>query len=161
MVSSIQFVTLGVANEIFAAPVGRVQEILEMRPVSRLPHAPAYLLGMIDVRGQGIPVVDLRLKLGLPPAADTYATRIVVLRVKTADREVILGLKADRVFEVTVLDGPMEPPPEIGVRWSSQIIAGIGRRNGAFVTVLNLDHLFAASEVSLLTGEMPEAEHAA
>jgi purine-binding chemotaxis protein CheW len=147
-----QYVTIGIADEIFAAPVERVQEILEMRPVARLPHAPGYLLGMIDVRGQAIPVVDLRLKLGLPAAGDTLATRIIVLRVRAGGREVVLGLKADRVFEVTVLDGnALEPPPEIGVEWASQSIAGIGRRGGSFVTVLDLDHVFAASELPLLS----------
>ena len=157
-----QYVTLGIAQEIFAAPVERVQEILEMRQIARLPHAPAYLLGMIDLRGQGIPVVDLRLKLGLPAAEDTHATRIVVLRVTAAGREVVLGLKADRVFEVTVLDGgTLEPPPEIGVRWQSESIAGIGRRNGAFVTVLDLDQVFAAAEISLLSSEPAETDHAA
>ena len=157
-----QYVTLGIAEEIFAAPVERVQEILEMRQIARLPHAPAYLLGMIDLRGQGIPVVDLRLKLGLAAAEDTHATRIVVLKVMAGGREVILGLKADRVFEVTVLDGgTMEPPPEIGVRWQSESIAGIGRRNGAFVTVLDLDHVFAATEISLMSSEPAEADHAA
>jgi purine-binding chemotaxis protein CheW len=157
-----QYVTLGIAEEIFAAPVERVQEILEMRQIARLPHAPAYLLGMIDLRGQGIPVVDLRLKLGLSAAEDTHATRIVVLKVMAGGREVILGLKADRVFEVTVLDGgTLEPPPEIGVRWQSESIAGIGRRNGSFVTVLDLDQVFAAAEISLLSSEPAEADHAA
>jgi|EndMetStandDraft_8_1072994.scaffolds.fasta_scaffold127391_2 purine-binding chemotaxis protein CheW len=157
-----QYVTLGIANEIFAAPVERVQEILEMRPVARLPHAPGYLLGMIDVRGQAIPVVDLRMKLGLPPAEDTYATRIVVLKVRGAEREVVLGLKADRVFEVTILDnGVLEPPPEIGVRWRSESIAGIGRRGGAFVTVLDLDHVCSASELPILAEDAAHAEAAA
>jgi purine-binding chemotaxis protein CheW len=157
-----QYVTIGIADEIFAAPVERVQEILEMRPVARLPHAPGYLLGMIDVRGQAIPVVDLRLKLGLPAAGDTLATRIIVLQVRAGGREVVLGLKADRVFEVTVLDGnALEPPPEIGVEWASQSIAGIGRRGGAFVTVLDLDHVFAASELPLLTAGAAHAETAA
>ena len=67
-----QYVTLGVAEELFAAPVEKVQEILDMRPIARLPQAPGTLLGMIDVRGQGIPVVDLRLTLGLPPARSTW-----------------------------------------------------------------------------------------
>ena len=162
MADLIQYLTLGIAEEIFAAPVERVQEILELRHVARLPHAPPYLLGMIDVRGQSIPVVDLRLKLGLPVAADSHATRIVVLKVTAGGRKVILGLKADRVFEVTVLDdGALEPPPEIGVPWRSESIAGIGRRNGAFVTVLDLDHVFAAAEVPHLVSERAAAENAA
>jgi purine-binding chemotaxis protein CheW len=162
MADLVQYLTLGIAEEIFAAPVERVQEILELRHVARLPHAPDYLLGMIDVRGQSIPVVDLRLKLGLPVAADCDATRIVVLKVTAGGRKVILGLKADRVFEVTVLDdGALEPPPEIGVPWRSESIAGIGRRNGAFVTVLDLDHVFAAAAASHLVSEPVAAENAA
>ena len=79
MAENQQYVTLGVADEIFAAPVGKVQEILDMRPIARLPQAPSNLLGMIDVRGQGVPVLDLRLTLGMEPKDDTENTRIVVL----------------------------------------------------------------------------------
>jgi len=143
-----QFVTLGAAEEIYAAPVERVQEILELRPISRLPNAPANLLGMIDVRSEGIPVLDLRATLGLPVAGDDENTRIVVLRFKADGRELTLALKTDRVFEVTVLDDEtLSPPPPTGRRWDSRVIAGIGRRNGAFVTVLDLDRLFSLSDI--------------
>jgi purine-binding chemotaxis protein CheW len=187
MAHTAQYVTLGVDSEVFAVPVETVQEILDMRPISRLPHAPPYLLGMIDVRGRGVPVVDLRVKLGLAPAETTLATRIVVLElgVDTNDgpgdgpgdghgsghgnghgdghgsghgapqpegrHVVVLGLVADRVFEVTALDAAaMERPPEIGVRWRSDYISGVGRRGEAFVIVLNLPRLFSTDEVPLL-----------
>lgn len=157
-----QYVTVGIAEEIFAIPVERVQEILEMRAIARLPHAPPYLLGMIDVRGRGVPVVDLRLKLGLEAAADTHSTRIVVLSGMASRNQLTLGLKADQVFEVTVLDGSaLEPPPDIGVRWPSEIIAAIGRRNGSFVTVLDLDQLFAAHEASFLKQRALQGEDVA
>ena len=157
-----QYVTLGVADEMFAAPVTKVLEILDMRTISRLPRAPDNFLGIIDVRGQGVPVLDLRLTLGMEPAADTETTRIVVLSVNSAGGPVTLGLRADRVFEVTVLDdNALEPPPEIGVEWASQSIAGIGRRGGAFVTVLDLDHVFAASELPLLTAGPANVDTAA
>ncbi len=137
-----QYVTLGVGTDLFAAPVARVQEILDMRPIARLPQAPPHLLGMIDVRGQGVPVLDLRLTLGMVPADDTENTRIVVLCVAGKDGQVTLGLRADRVFEVTVLDSEdLDPPPARDAGWSGHCIAGIGRRNGGFVTVLDLDHL--------------------
>lgn len=149
MAEAAQYVTLGIAGELLAVPVERVQEILETRVTSRLPHAPAHLLGVIDVRGHGVPVVDLRLKLGFDATDDTENTRIVVLRVAVEDREMTLGLKADRVYEVAVLDeGDLESPPEIGAQWPSDCIAGIGRRNGEFVTVLDLRRLFARSEVA-------------
>jgi purine-binding chemotaxis protein CheW len=137
-----QYVTLGVAEELFAAPVTKVQEILDMRAIARLPRAPDNFLGIIDVRGQGVPVLDLRLTLGMAPAEDTETTRIVVLSVNSATGPVTLGLRADRVFEVTVLDSDdLDPPPTFNARWQDHCIAGIGRRNGAFVTVLDLDKL--------------------
>ncbi|ODT70451.1 MAG: chemotaxis protein CheW [Pelagibacterium sp. SCN 63-23] len=142
MAERTQYVTLGVGDELFAAPVSRVQEILDMRPIARLPQAPAHLLGMIDVRGQGVPVLDLRLTLGMAPADDNENTRIVVLSVAAAAGETTLGLRADRVFEVTVLDSDnLDPPPAIQTGWSGHCIEGIGRRNGLFVTVLDLDRL--------------------
>lgn len=151
MAESAQYVTLGVGDERFAVPVERVREILQIQPIARMPNAPACFLGMIDVRGQGVPVVDLRLKLGFEKGEDTETTRIIVLQVTVEGRELTLGLKTDRVFEVTELDGNhLEPPPEIGTSWSSNCITGIGRRNGAFVTVFDLGNLLAASDVAVM-----------
>lgn len=145
-----QYVTLGVAEELFAAPVTKVQEILDMRTISRLPRAPENFLGIIDVRGQGVPVLDLRLTLGMEPAADTETTRIVVLSVNSVSGPVTLGLRADRVFEVTVLDSEkLDPPPAVNARWQDHCIEGIGRRNGAFVTVLDLDKLLGEGAETL------------
>ncbi|AVF04208.1 MULTISPECIES: chemotaxis protein CheW [Devosia] len=145
MAEQLQYVTLGVADELFAAPVTKVQEILDMRPVARLPRAPDNLLGMIDVRGEGVPVLDLRLTLGMEPAADTENTRIVVLTINGADGLLTIGLRADRVFEVTVLDHEaLDPPPPVSSGWGDQVIQGIGRRNGEFVTVLDLDRMLGS-----------------
>lgn len=147
MAERAQYVTLGVADELFAAPVGKVQEILDMRPIARLPQAPDSLLGMIDVRGQGIPVVDLRLTLGLPAVLDTENTRIIVLALAGHGGDRRLGLRADRVFEVTILDDEaLDPPPVVAGAWLGHCIAGIGRRNGRFVTVLDLERLLGSFE---------------
>lgn len=142
MTELVQYVTFGVAKDIFAAPVALVSEILDLAPISRLPKAPAELLGMIDVRGLGIPVVDLRALLSLPQADDTPSTRIVVLTVRRGGKDTVVGMKTDRVYEVTTLDeDALEPPPELGTGWNDGAVAGIGRRSGAFVTVLDLDRL--------------------
>jgi len=162
MAENAQYVTLGIAEERFAVPVERVREILQVQPVARMPNAPPYFLGMIDVRGQGVPVVDLRLKLGLDEARETENTRIIVLQVVVDGHDLTLGLKTDRVFEITALDGDrLEPPPEIGTRWRSDCIAGIGRRNGAFVTVFDLSRLFAVTEVAFIAPSMEAGQHAA
>lgn len=149
-----QFVTLGVDREVFAVDVSVVNEILDARPVARIPNAPPFLMGMIDVRGRNVAVLDLRTKLGLPPAASTEQSRILVLETEVGGRLLMLGLQADQVYEVTALDGgEMEPPPEIGVRWRSDYIAGIGRRNGGFVIIFDLSRLLDGEEAALL----PEA----
>lgn len=143
MTAATQFVTLGIDKEVFAVPVELVQEILDFQPVARLPHAPPYLIGMIDVRGRTVSVVDLRVKLGFPPIDATPATRILVLDLPIRGRPSLVGLVADRVFEVTALDNEtMEESPEIGERWDSRSIRGVGRRGSAFVVVLDIPHLF-------------------
>ncbi len=149
-----QYVTLGIDREVFAIDVRMVNEILDMRPIAHVPNAPPYLVGMIDVRGRNVPVLDLRLKLGLPAAAATQHTRILVLDAEVDGRALPLGLLADQVYEVTGLDdGAIEPPPEIGVRWRSDYISGVGRRNGGFVIIFNLGRLLASDEAALLAPE--------
>ncbi len=155
-----QYVTLGVGREVFAVPVTTVREILDAREIAHLPNAPSFLLGLIDVRGHSVPVIDLRIKLGLPPAEATEHTRILVLDVDVVDagdgesapqRRMVLGLLADRVFEVTALDaGSAEPPPEIGIRWRSNYIDCVGRRGDDFVIVFDLAHLLTNEETALL-----------
>jgi purine-binding chemotaxis protein CheW len=150
-----QFVTLGIEQEVFAVPVETVQEILAMRTLFRIPDAPPYLAGLIDVRGRGVPVIDLRVKLGLPPAQATENTRILVLEVPASGRTLVLGLVADRVFEVAALDAKqIEPPPDIGVKWRSDYISGIGRRGDGFVIIFDLSRLFSAEEAALLEAKV-------
>jgi purine-binding chemotaxis protein CheW len=146
-----QFVTLGIDRELFAVPVETVLEILDMRALFRVPDAPAHLAGLIDVRGRGVPVIDLRVKLGLPATAMTEGTRIMVLEVPVDGRQLVLGLVADRVFEVAPLDdGRLDPPPDIGTKWRSDYIRGVGRRGDSFVIVFDLGRLFASDEQALL-----------
>ena len=90
-----QYVTLGVAESFFAVPVTRVQEILEPQSFARMPRAPRDFLGIIDVRGQSVPVIDLRLRLGMPAADDTLDTRIIVLDVAIEETMRKVALRAD------------------------------------------------------------------
>lgn len=144
-----QYVTLGIEDEVFAVPVESVLEILDMRKVSRVPEAPPYMLGLIDLRGRSIPVLDLRVKLGLPAAAATDSTRILVVEASISGRPLVLGLVADRVIEVMALNGDeIEPPPDIGVRWSSEYIRGVGRRDASFIIIFDLPHLFSAKDAA-------------
>ena len=148
MAATSQYLTLGLAGETFGISIRNVREILDMRPISRLPHAPDFLLGMIDVRGSGYPIVDLRIKLGLESVPATEATRIIILDVPMQDRLVGVGFVADCVFEVTDIDeSTLEPVPSVGGRWQSDYIAGIGRKGDRFVIIFDLARLMAGADM--------------
>ena len=149
-----QYLTLGLEREVFGIDIQHVHEILDMRPISKLPQAPDFLLGMIDVRGTGYPVVDLRLKLGLPRVDPTPMTRIIILNLPVEGRRTGVGFVADRVFEVTNIDdNVIEPAPEVGGRWRSTYIAGIVRKGSAFVVIFDLERLMSAEGPFLALGE--------
>jgi len=86
MAETAQYLTLGLDGETFGIAIRNVREILDMRPISKIPHAPNFLLGIIDVRGTSYPIVDLRTKLDLPSVPATEATRIIILDVPMGDR---------------------------------------------------------------------------
>ena len=157
-----KFVTLGVGQEVFAIGVDAVREILDLQPVAALPNAPPFLMGIIDVRGEAVPVISLRRKLGLAADVSTAHSRVLVTEVSIADRPLLLGLVADRVFEVTELDeSGIGAPPEIGTRWRSDYIRAIGRRLGRFVIIFDLGKLFSSEEAALLSegeGNAPPPE---
>lgn len=145
------YVTVGIGGEVFALDVAQVREILDITPMSRIPNTPGFVRGMIDVRGAGVPVIDMRMRLGLPVSEDTLNSRIVVLEISLDGRALVIGALTDRVYEVTPLDeGALEPPPEFGVRWRSDFIRGIGRKDERFVIILDLDILFESDPLDSL-----------
>lgn len=149
--SDTQFVTFSLDNEVFAVPVSVVREILDHEEAFKIPHGPEYLLGLRDVRGQGVPVIDLRLRLGMTKTEKTPHTRALVLDVPIGEKILTLGLVAGRVFEVTPFRAEeIEGPPDIGVRWPSDYIAGVVRRNGGFVVIVDLARLFSSTEMAMM-----------
>jgi purine-binding chemotaxis protein CheW len=146
-----QYVTLGIEDEVFAVPVESVLEILDMRRVCRIPEAPSYMLGLLDLRGRSVPILDLRVKLGLPPKSATDTTRILVVEVIMNGRPLVLGLVADRVIEVRAVGGgEIEPPPEIGVRWRSEYISGVGHCGESFIIIFDLPRLFSTEDAAAI-----------
>lgn len=151
-VTELQFVTLGLGEEVFAVPVELVREILEYRPPFGIPDGPGYLLGLTDVRGQGTPTLDLRMKLGLAPIAPGPTTRILVLDVPLADRLLSLGLVADRVIEViSIRSDQVEPAPDIGVPWRSDYIRGVVRRESGFVVLFDMTRLLTTQDTAAIS----------
>ncbi|PTX99100.1 chemotaxis protein CheW [Opitutus sp. ER46] len=144
-----QFLTYRLGDEMFAVGVAQVREVLELAPITKVPTAPAYMRGVVNVRGNAIPVVDLRTKFGLPPAVDTLHTRIIVLELTLDGESCVIGGIADSVHEVIELDpSQTTPPPTIAMRWRSEFIRGMGRRGEQFIIILDIDAVFSADELT-------------
>lgn len=150
--SEAQYVTFSLGAEIFAVTVDFVREILDYEEAFKIPNGPDYLLGLRNVRGQGVPTIDLRLKLGLTKTVPTQHTRVLVLDVPLQDRLLSLGLVADRVFEVTPFrHEQIEQAPDIGIRWRSDYIAGVVRREPGFVVIIDLARLLSTDDAAILS----------
>jgi purine-binding chemotaxis protein CheW len=147
-----QYMTFKLGEELFAIDVSQVREVLEKSRITRVPTAPEYMRGLANVRGKAIPVVDLRLRFGLPPAGDSVHTRIIVMELALDGESVVLGGIADSVHEVIELEaGSMEPPPRIAMRWRTEFIRGMGRRGDEFIIVLDVNAVFSSEDLALVS----------
>lgn len=150
-ISNQQYVTFSLGKELFGVEVNRTKEILSMTPVTHVPQTPDYLLGVINLRGQVVPVVDMRLKLGLPANAETEDTCIIVVDVQVDDETVTVGALADAVREVLeVRADQIEPPPKLGTRLKIEFITGMGKIDEQFMILLNLDRIFNSDELAIV-----------
>ena len=154
-----EYITFKLGEELFAINVTRVREVLDLSLITKVPTAPDYMRGVVNVRGSAIPVVDLRLKFGLAKSADTVQTRIVVLELNLDGETIVLGGLADSVHEVIELEpSQISEPPRIGLRWKTDLIQGIGKRNDQFIIILDIARVFSLEEVAALGGEQVQAE---
>ncbi|MBB4199731.1 chemotaxis protein CheW [Rhodoblastus sphagnicola] len=157
----LQLVTFALDAERFAFPVGVVREILDHAPTFRIPNGPRHLVGLCNVRGQAAPVIDLRMRLGLPPTTPTPNTRVLVVDITVGERALTLGIVVDRVFEVmAVRKDEIKSAPDIGSQWASDYIEGVVQRAESFVVIVNLARLLSEGEAAVLA-EAPEAWRAA
>ena len=154
-----QYITFKLGDELFAINVSQVREVLELPQITNVPTAPPYMRGVVNVRGKAIPVVDLRLKFGLPPARDTVNSRIVVMELELDGEPTVVGGIADSVHEVIELEpSQINPPPRIAMRWRTELIEGMGRRGDEFIIILNITEVFTSKEAALLDGQAAVAE---
>jgi|SRR5450631_4181998 purine-binding chemotaxis protein CheW len=147
------YVTLALGEEVLALEVAIVREILDSTPITRLPIAPPFLSGVIDVRGVTVPVIDLRVKLGLPAVPVTQDTRILIVNLPHAGRDLIIGLHVERVFEVAEFETQsLQTVPDIGEHWASDYIKAIGRLREQFVIIVDPLKLFTSCQIDSIPG---------
>jgi len=145
-----QYITFKLGDELFAINVNQVREVLEISRITNVPTAPEYMRGVVNVRGKAIPVVDLRLRFGLPRTGDTVHTRIVVLELELDGETVVLGGIADSVHEVIEIEpANVDPPPRIAMRWRTELIQGMARRGDDFIIILDVNAVFSSEELAL------------
>jgi purine-binding chemotaxis protein CheW len=146
-----QYLTFSLDNEQYAINVTKVREVLEYTRITKIPKTAQSMKGVINLRGSGVPVVDLRIKFGLPEIETTKDTSIIVIEVAGTDGGVVIGALADSVQEVIELDkSKIEPPPRFGTRLAADYILGMGKKEDRFIVILDIDKIFNADEVSLL-----------
>ena len=153
-----QFLTFRLDNNQYAVEVNKVQEVLEYKHITRIPCAANYVEGLISSRDRGISVINLRKKFSLPDYEPDKETRIIVLEIakngntdsiiENPDDIHIFGAIADSVQEVIEIeDKDMEPAPKFGNNISVNFISGIGKRDGEFIIILNIDAIFSSDEI--------------
>lgn len=145
-----QYLTFKLEEEIFALDVAKVREILDFSTVTKVPRTPDYMRGVINLRGSVVPVVDMRMKFGMPQTEKTVNTCIIVMEVNLDNETTILGALADSVQEVFDLEpDQIEPAPRIGTRLKVDYIKGMGKRDGNFIMILEIDQVFQGDDLRL------------
>jgi len=151
---SMLYLTFKLGEELFAIDVEQSREVLDLSTITKVPQAPDFMRGVINVRGSVVPVVDMRIKFGLPVSENTIHTRIVVMELDFEDETIILGAIADSVHSVIEIEaGSIEAPPKIGSRWNTEFLKGIGKRDDQFIIILDIDKIFSSNELASIHNE--------
>jgi purine-binding chemotaxis protein CheW len=146
-----QYLTFNLDDEVFALDISKVREVLDYTTITKVPRTPEFMRGVINLRGSVVPVVDLRLKLGMTQTEKTVNTCIIITEVAVEDETVVLGVLADSVQEVVDLEpGQIEPAPKIGTKLRTEFIKGMGKQNENFIIILDIDQVFSAEELALV-----------
>jgi purine-binding chemotaxis protein CheW len=139
-----KYLTFYLSNEVYGLKILTVHEIIGMMPVTRVPRTPDFIVGVINLRGKVIPVVDLRVRFGMP-VTETADVCIIVVQV----RGIQMGIVVDRVSEVVhIAADAIEPPPSFGIDVPTDFLLGLGKVQGAVTMLLDIDHVLSGSEVA-------------
>lgn len=143
----LEVLTFDLNGETFALEAAMVQEILDLLPETAVPGSQPFVASVINFRGKVIPLADLRLAFGMEAAAATIDSRIVVISLTLQDEPTLVGLRTDKVNEVTTLaKAASEAPPSVGMRWRPDYISCLVKRGGEFIILPNLQAIFATRQ---------------
>lgn len=153
------YLTFLLSEEHFALSVDSVINIQELVRITEVPKAPSFMKGVINLRGEALPVIDLRLKLGIPAAAFTQNTCIIVIDVPINEELIRLGVIVDAVLDVTELkEEEIKPPPTMGGKFNADFIVGVAESEDQFLMVLNIEKIFNEDEVNFIMKKAKSAK---
>ncbi|MDH3354810.1 MAG: chemotaxis protein CheW [Chromatiales bacterium] len=149
--NSQQHLTFVLGDENYGVDILRVQEIKGWSPVTHIPNTPEYMRGVLNLRGTIVPIVDLRMRFNMDTVEYTPLTVVIVLSVKTGDRERTLGIVVDGVSDVlTIKEGELKPTPDFGGAISTEYIKGLVTVDEKMVMLLDIDLLLSIDELKEL-----------
>lgn len=153
-----QYLTFMLAGEYYGVEILRVREIRGWSPVTRIPKSPAYLLGVLNLRGSIVPIIDMRMRLSLEQVAYTSVTVTIVLSVESPHGRRNFGIVVDSVsdvLEVPVTD--VQAPPEVGKTMNTEFISGLATIGEKMVMLLDIDQLLNDEELSAVVASSEQS----
>jgi len=154
-----QFLTFFIAGEEYATTILKIREVVEFDTITVVPNTPAWIRGVINLRGSVLPVVDLAVKFGLPPSSISKFSCVVVAEVECGDVYMAMGVLADavsQVIEFTAND--VEEPPPFGTRVKIEYLRGMGRMGKKLCQILDIDKVLTADEFLAATDSIESAQ---
>lgn len=154
------YLTLHIGKEKFGVHVSQVLNILEMTHITDVPKSPEYMKGVINLRGQVLPVIDLRLKFGMSENEYTYSTCIIVMDLELDETTIHVGVIVDEVLSVVEIEEKqMEPPPSIGNKYKSEFIYGMANVEDQFIMLLDMQQILKNDELIELSDKTTSSNH--
>ena len=153
-----QYLSFHLDEEEFSLEISRVREVLDYTRITRVPQSPAFMRGVINLRGSVVPVVDLKHKFGIGQTDKTVNTRIIICEINVDGDLTTFGALADSVHEVMEIEPEhIEPAPRIGTRLNTEFLKGMGKRDEEFIMILDIDRVFSSDELALVSQSAPAA----
>jgi purine-binding chemotaxis protein CheW len=146
-----QYLTFLLSGEMYAVGILNVKEIIEYGQLTEIPMMPAFIRGVINLRGSVVPVIDLAARFGGHQTENSRRTCIVIIELTTAEERHDIGIVVDAVSEVLeVSSADIEPPPSFGAKIRADFIAGMGKIAGKFVIILDIQKVLSVEEIASL-----------
>ncbi|MBI9101495.1 MAG: chemotaxis protein CheW [Spirochaetales bacterium] len=164
-----QFLTFSLGSESYAVKVKNVREVLEVVPITHVPGMPAFMKGVLNLRGSVVPVIDLRKKFGMTEAVKTVDTSIIIMEIENGEDTIQIGVFVDSVHAVIeLLPDKIEPAPSMGINMKTGFIDGMCEYENKFLIILNINQILSTEELIqlpnkeeiLLAGESVSSEEA-